>query len=359
MPSSINTNKSTFFTLRLASDAIHVLDQRALPREQRILKITTPDDMIGAIQDMSVRGAPAIGVAGAFGIVLSARGHRHLERGRLIEAVQNDAEWIREARPTAVNLMWAVDRMLIALEKLSAQADFDNDDIVRELEYEAQAIYDEDIATCNAIGEAGKHVIPSGSSVITCCNTGSLATAGYGTALGVIRSAWAEHKSLRVIPCETRPRLQGAKLTTWELQQDGIPFTLISDNMAAVVMRDGLPGAGPIACVIAGADRIAANGDSANKIGTYSLACLAKTHGIPFYIAAPLSTVDFNCPSGGDIPIEERAKEEMTHMGEIPITPDEITVYNPAFDVTPAELITGIITEKGLVTPENLKTLQG
>lgn len=342
--------QTTYFTIRLTGDAVEILDQRKLPQESTILRATSVDQLIGAIRDMAVRGAPAIGVAGAFGLVLSAQQNRHLELSRMIAEIQNDAEWIREARPTAVNLMWAVDRMLNFIQSRTWT---DSEDLLLELQYEAQAICDEDIATCHAIGEHGKHVIPAGSGVMTCCNTGSLATAGYGTALGVIRSAWAAHSNLHVYACETRPRLQGAKLTAWELQQDAIPFTLITDNMAAWVMKQK-----QVQCVIAGADRIAKNGDTANKIGTYALATLAKAHQIPFYIAAPLSTIDFACINGDGIPIEERDAAEMTQINAVQITPEGISVYNPAFDVTPAELITGIITEHGVFEANNLLPLE-
>ena len=346
----MSLTQATYFTLRLTSDAVEILDQRKLPHESSILRVTSVDHLIAAIRDMAVRGAPASGVAGAFGIVLSARQNRHLDLTKMIDAIQNDSAWIREARPTAVNLMWALDRMLKRIEK---QPWTDSDELLLELQYEAQAIHDEDIATCKAIGELGKHVIPSGSGVMTCCNTGSLATAGYGTALGVIRSAWAEHGDLHVYACETRPRLQGAKLTAWELKEDLIPFTLITDNMAAWVMKQK-----KVQCIIAGADRIARNGDTANKIGTYSLATLAKAHNIPFYIAAPVSTIDFASPNGGVIPIEERNASEMTQIDAIQIAPYGIEVYNPAFDVTPAELITGFITELGVYQPEQLEQIR-
>jgi methylthioribose-1-phosphate isomerase len=303
--------------IRWKGERLELLDQRLLPDQTVYVTCRTAADVARAIRDMVVRGAPAIGCAAAFGVVLS-RGSKESYRV------------LANSRPTAVNLFWALERMKKA----------------KDLEAEAKAIFDEDLAANRTMGKLGAALIPKGSTVLTCCNTGALATAGHGTALGVIRSAKA--KKISVIACETRPYLQGARLTAYECVQEGIPCTLITDNMAGHLMSRG-----EIDVVIVGADRIAANGDTANKIGTYSLAVLAKRHGIPFYVAAPLSTFDAKISSGKKIPIEERPPEEVTGYRGARWAPEGIAVRNPAFDVTPAELITAIITERGIVRRPN------
>jgi methylthioribose-1-phosphate isomerase len=299
--------------IRWRGDRLELLDQRLLPDKKVYVVCRTAEQVAKAIKDMVVRGAPAIGVAAAYGVVLgkgSAKAY----------------EVLRASRPTAVNLFWALERMKKA----------------RDLEAEARAIYQEDLAANRALGERGAELIPEAARVMTHCNTGALATAGHGTALGVIRSA--KGKNVSVIACETRPYLQGARLTAWECLQEGIPCTLITDSMAGHLMSRG-----EVDVVIVGADRIAANGDVANKIGTYSLAVMAKRHGVPFYVAAPLSTFDLAIPDGSQIPIEERPAEEVLGYRKVRWAPKGVRVRNPAFDVTPAELITGIISDKGVV----------
>jgi methylthioribose-1-phosphate isomerase len=301
--------------LRWKGDRLELLDQRALPDKTVYVTCRTAAEVAQAIRDMVVRGAPAIGCAAAFGVVLS--------RG-----TAESYELLAKSRPTAVNLFWALERM----EK------------AKELEAEALAIYHEDLAANRAMGKIGAALIPERARVMTHCNTGALATAGYGTALGVIRAS--KGKNITVIANETRPYLQGARLTAWELVQEGIPCTLITDSMAGHLMSKG-----EVDVIVVGADRIAANGDVANKIGTYTLAVVAKRHGIPFYVAAPLSTFDAKIPDGSHIPIEERPAHEVTGYRETRWAPQGVSVRNPAFDVTPAELITGIICEKGIASP--------
>jgi methylthioribose-1-phosphate isomerase len=299
--------------IRWRGDALELLDQRELPEKTVYVTCRTADEVARAIRDMVVRGAPAIGCAAAFGVVLS--------RGS-----QQAFEVLAKSRPTAVNLFWALDRM-----KNSGN-----------LEAEAKAIFDEDIAANRAMGKLGAALIPDRARVMTHCNAGALATAGYGTALGVIRSA--KSKIISVIACETRPYLQGARLTAWEMVQEGIPCTLITDSMAGHMLSRG-----EVDVIVVGADRIAANGDVANKIGTYALAVLARRHDIPFYVAAPLSTFDPRIPDGSHIPIEERSAAEVTGYRDMRWAPHGVQVRNPAFDVTPAELISGLITEVGVV----------
>jgi methylthioribose-1-phosphate isomerase len=308
--------------LRWKGDRLELLDQRALPDKTVYVTCRTAAEVAQAIRDMVVRGAPAIGCAAAFGVALS-------------KGSSESFEVLGKSRPTAVNLFWALERMKKA----------------KALEAEAIAIYDEDIAANRAMGKLGAELIPEGARVMTHCNTGALATAGYGTALGVIRSA--KDKKISVIANETRPYLQGARLTAWELVQEGIPCTLITDSMAGHLMSKG-----EVDVIIVGADRIAANGDVANKIGTYPLAVLAKRHGIPFYVAAPLSTFDAKIPDGSHIPIEERPAAEVTGYRDTRWAPQGVAVRNPAFDVTPAELVTGIICEKGVVLSPNREKIQ-
>jgi methylthioribose-1-phosphate isomerase len=304
--------------IRWHGDSLELLDQRRLPREVVYLSCHTPAEVASAIRDMVVRGAPAIGVSAAFGIALAAR------RGEDVPAA---AALLRASRPTAVNLGWALDRMLRASDYAE----------------EAQRIFDEDVAANRRIGRFGAELLGAKATVLTHCNAGALATAGYGTALGVIRAAIESGKRIAVFADETRPYLQGARLTAWELQQENIDVTLITDNMSGHFFQQGAFDA-----VIVGADRIAANGDTANKIGTYTVAVLANAHGVPFYVAAPWSTVDLACPDGSAIPIEERSAKEVTEMFGRSFAPEGVAVRHPAFDVTPAALITAIITDRGV-----------
>lgn len=309
--------------MKWADGCLLMLDQRLLPRQEVWLRLETLDSVVDSIKDMAVRGAPAIGVAAAYGMALAARAG----------VAQIDAATkLKASRPTAVNLFWAVDRIL-------SQAEWTFEPVLAE----AQKIEREDLECNLVIGRNGVELIKPGSTILTICNTGSLATAGHGTALGIIRSAHEAYGDIFVYSCETRPRQQGLRLTAWELMHDSIPFESIADGVAASLMRFG-----KVDCVIAGADRIAANGDTANKIGTYSLAALASFHGIPFYIAAPSSTLDPTLPNGSLIPIEERSASELTEIEGVKVAPDGCPVFNPAFDVTPGELISAIVTETGI-----------
>ncbi|HQA60247.1 MAG TPA: S-methyl-5-thioribose-1-phosphate isomerase, partial [Tepidanaerobacteraceae bacterium] len=290
---------------------------------------------------MVVRGAPAIGVAGAYGLVLAASEFIELPKEEFLEQMKESVNVIGNSRPTAVNLMWAVKRMEAIIEENKEKS---NVDIYKALLAEANTIEKEDLETNKAIARHGNEIVPENATILTHCNTGALATVGYGTALGVIREAYYSGKNIRVFVDETRPRLQGAKLTAWELVQEGIPATLIPDSVAPVLIRDG-----KIDLIIVGADRVASNGDTANKIGTYMLSQIAKDFNVPFYIAAPISTIDFEIASGEEIVIEERDSMEITHINGVRIAPEGIEVYNPAFDVTPNSNITGIITEKGII----------
>ena len=311
--------------IRWRGQSLELLDQRLLPGETHYVVCRTADEVAVAIRDMVVRGAPAIGVSAAFGLALAALDGSD---------VQAAAETLKCTRPTAVNLAWALQRMLKAFED------------GRNLTVEAEAMYAEDIAANRRIGQFGAALLGQQSTVLTHCNAGALATAGYGTALGVVRAAIEGGKSVAVFADETRPYLQGARLTAWELQQDGIDVTLITDNMSGHFFQQGTFDA-----VIVGADRIAANGDTANKIGTYTVAVLAEAHGVPFYVAAPVSTIDVSCPSGASIPIEERSRDEVVSMFGRTIAPEGVKVRHPAFDVTPARLITAIITDQGVLRP--------
>jgi methylthioribose-1-phosphate isomerase len=334
-------------------DHILLLDQTRLPREYGFVEIRRSEDLAEAIRTMIVRGAPAIGIAAAYGMYLGAKEIGSVDRVTFLSQLEAVAEMLRATRPTAVNLFWAIERMVSTVRQSN---EIDPARLVALLLAEAQAIHLSDLETCYRIGEQGLAVLPESPEklrIMTHCNTGGLATAGYGTALGVVRSAWRAGRLERVYAGETRPRLQGAKLTTWECIQETIPVTLITDSMAAHCMNQGR-----IDVVIVGADRIAANGDTANKIGTYGLALLAKAHQIPFYVAAPLSTVDFGLADGSQIPIEERDPSEIAHIEGEPICPAGTEFYNPAFDVTPAALITGVITEEGCVAPGELLALE-
>ncbi|MDY6806667.1 MAG: S-methyl-5-thioribose-1-phosphate isomerase [Cyanobacteriota bacterium] len=345
------TSTTKIYPVVWQSDRAILIDQTRLPNEYETVEISSASSMAKAIKTMIVRGAPAIGVAAGYGMYLGAREIQTSDRSIFLAELEKIGEMLAATRPTAVNLFWAIARML----KTARETDASVEQIKTVLLETAQTIREEDLKTCEAIGDNGLRVLPNSPdklNILTHCNAGSLATAGYGTALGVIRSAWREGKLARVYADETRPRLQGAKLTTWECVQEGIPVTLISDNMAAHCMKQGL-----IHAVVVGADRIAANGDAANKIGTYSLAIVAKAHNIPFFVAAPLSTVDFELADGGGIPIEERDSAEIYQVGKTRLCPEGVEFFNPAFDVTPAELIAAIITEKGAVKPEELKGL--
>jgi methylthioribose-1-phosphate isomerase len=327
-------------TIEWTAEGVVMIDQRRLPREEVFVTCRTYEDVAEAIRSMAIRGAPAIGVAAAMGVALG---------------VQQDADFetvcsaLAATRPTAVNLFWAIERMRRVHASLAAAS---RQERVRAMAAEAQQIRLEDIATCRAIGRNGAELVPDGKTVLTHCNAGALATAGYGTALGVIRAAVEAGKKIDVFAGETRPFLQGARLTAWELQQDGIRTTLITDNMAGHFLHSGR-----IGCVVVGADRIAANGDVANKVGTYSLAVLAKENGVPFYVAAPVSTFDLTLASGDLIPIERRAASEVTHVFGVPVAPENIAVENPAFDITPARYVAAIICERGVARPPYQQSL--
>ena len=319
--------------------SVRILDQTLLPLETVYKDCAEVEEVWEAIRSLRVRGAPAIGVAAAFGVALAASNSEAETADGLLADVERAAEYLATSRPTAVNLFWALDRMKKRASDLARKG---SDDIRGALKHEAQAILEEDLRLSRSIGRHGAALIQSGESVLTHCNAGGLATSGYGTALAVMFTANEQGKRLHVYANETRPLLQGSRLTAWELMRAGIPTTLICDSMAAHVMQSGRAQR-----VITGADRIAANGDAANKIGTYGLAVLAKAHGIPFHVAAPTTTIDLGTASGSDIPIEERAAEEVTEGFGARTAPVGVQVYSPAFDVTPAELITSIITEKG------------
>jgi methylthioribose-1-phosphate isomerase len=326
--------------VKWTGDALLLLNQRVLPLRESVTSVTQAQGVAHAIRTMVVRGAPAIGVAAAFGLVLAVQ---NANRRRLPwrEEFRKAAEELASTRPTAVNLFWAIDRMRKVAERLPDEPE----GAAYHLEKEAVAICEEDVATNRRMGAHGAKLLKAGS-VITHCNAGALATAGYGTALGVVKAAVAAGKKLHVYVDETRPFLQGARLTAWELRKDGIPCTLITDSMAAAILK-----AEKVQAAIVGADRIAGNGDVANKIGTYGLAVLCRAHKVPFYVAAPLSTIDPAVPTGKAIPIEERDGREVTHFLGTRIAPDGIPVFNPAFDVTPAKYVTAIVTEKGVLRP--------
>lgn len=334
-------------TIQWTDDGVVMIDQTRLPREQVFVTCRDYREVADAIRNMIIRGAPAIGVAAAMGVAIG-----------VLKADENDLDaqfdticsTLAATRPTAVNLFWAIDRM----KRVYAAASGGGIEHLRAaLVREAKQIYVEDIAINQAIGRNGAPLVPDGKTVLTHCNAGALATAGYGTALGVIRAAVEQGKNIDVYADETRPFLQGARLTVWELQKDNIPATLITDNMAGHFLRSG-----QIGCVIVGADRIAANGDVANKIGTYSVAVLAKENAVPFYVAAPISTLDLTLESGIQIPIEERAASEVTQVGGVTVAPDGVSVRNPAFDVTPERYVTAIITERGVARPPFKETLR-
>jgi methylthioribose-1-phosphate isomerase len=332
-------------TIEWKGDTVLMIDQRKLPASEVYVTCKTANDVAKAIKTMVIRGAPAIGVAAAMGIALGMKRSKATGTKQFTTEFQRTCELMAGTRPTAVNLFWAIERMKDTFAR-AAQAGEAVGSIAATLEAEARRIHDEDVASCRAMGTHGAALVPDDARILTHCNAGALATAGYGTALGVIRAAAEQGKRVAVFADETRPFLQGARLTAWELVKDGIDTTVITDNMAGAMMR-----LERIDLVVVGADRIAANGDVANKIGTYAVAVLAKEHGIPFYVAAPLSTIDLDTPDGGGIPIEERNDREVTHVGAARLTPEGARIRNPAFDVTPARYVTAIITEHGIARP--------
>ncbi len=326
-------------TIEFRNNTVYLLDQTRLPREVVVLELRRADEVVEAITSLRIRGAPAIGVAGAYALVLASLQADATDVAHLVALLREAAVTIGQARPTAVNLPWALQRLLRAGEGAATP-----EEARQVILAEARSIQQEDEEADRLIGVYGAPLIPQGGVVLTHCNTGALATAGQGTAFGILRTAWQQGRLRHVYATETRPVLQGSRLTAWELVQEGIPASLIVDSAAGTLMAQGR-----VHCVIVGADRIAANGDVANKIGTYTLAVLAREHGVPFYVAAPISSVDLSLPSGQAIPIEERPASEVTHLGGKAIAPEGVGVYNPAFDVTPHRLVTAVVTERGVV----------
>jgi methylthioribose-1-phosphate isomerase len=337
-------------TLEWTDNGVRFIDQTKLPMEETYVTCKTHEQVADVIRTMVVRGAPAIGVAAAMGIALGMKNSKAESVGELKQELDQICDVIGKTRPTAVNLFWAIQRMREKFERARVRP---LAQIKHELIEESKRMHAEDIAANQAMGRHGATLMPSEGGVLTHCNAGALATAGYGTALGVIRAAVEQGKKIHVYADETRPFLQGSRLTAWELMKDNIPTTVISDNMAGAMMRQGKIGA-----IVVGADRIAANGDVANKIGTYTVAVLAKEHGIPFYVAAPISTVDLACPDGSEIPIEQRNAREVTHIAGKQMVPDGVQIENPAFDVTPAKYVTAIITERGIAREPYQNSLQ-
>ncbi len=329
-------------TIAREGDVVVMIDQRKLPVQEVYVRCKTAAEVARAIRTMVIRGAPAIGVAAGWGIALGMRRSTATGTQKFAAEFQKTCDLMAATRPTAVNLFWAIEQMKHAFGA-GVQAGHSVDQLKDILDREAQKIHDDDLASCRAMGAFGASVVPADARILTHCNAGALATAGYGTALGVIRGAIEAGKTVAVFADETRPFLQGARLTAWELMRDGIDTTIITDNMSASLM-----GQGKVNFIVVGADRIAANGDTANKIGTYGVAVLAREHEIPFYVAAPLSTIDLRTPDGDHIPIEERSGREVTHAGGTQVTPAGAKVWNPGFDVTPHRFIAGIITEKGI-----------
>jgi len=338
-------------TIEWHDDTVVMIDQRKLPVAEIYVRCRSAQEVARAIKTMVIRGAPAIGVAAAMGLALGLRNSKTTGTQKLAAEFYKMCEVMAATRPTAVNLFWAIERMKKAFAA-GAAAGESVDQIKDRLEAEARQIHDEDVASCRTMGAHGAALVPDRARVLTHCNAGALATAGYGSALGVIRAAVAQGKHVTVLADETRPFLQGARLTAWELLRDGIETTVITDNMAGSLMRES-----QIDLVIVGADRIAANGDVANKIGTYTVAVLAKEHDLPFYVAAPTSTIDLATPDGAHIPIEERDQREVTHLGSSRITPEGALIRNPAFDVTPHRYISGIITETGVFRAPYVESL--
>ncbi len=340
------TFESKIKTIEWVDNHSRMIDQTVLPYEFKTVDIKTAEEMYAAIKNMIIRGAPAIGIAGAHGVALAAIELSNIitNREEFNKKLKEKAEYLKSSRPTAVNLQWAVDKLM---QKAIENNDLSTKQTAEILKNYAIQLENEDIEINKKIGEFGSKVVKKGATILTHCNAGALATVGYGTALGVVRSAFEKDPSIKVFADETRPRQQGARLTTFELTMDNIPTTLITDGMCSYFMEKGL-----IDMVVVGADRIASNGDTANKIGTYTVAIAAKYHNIPFYIAAPLSTIDVNIQSGKEIPIEERSHDEVTQINGDWICAKEVNIINPGFDVTPNELITGIITEKGILYPD-------
>src|SRR5438132_2921653 len=339
--------------VKWTDEGVAMLDQRLLPIEETWLIFKTYTEVAAGITDMVVRGAPAIGVSAAYGFALGAKSFVGTTVADLEDELEFISEVLAKTRPTAVNLFWAIDRMNRTFQRAKSEGKSVSE-IKQVLLEDAKAIHEEDIESQRMIAKFGGELIEDNSTVLTHCNAGALATGGvWGTALGVIRGAVDQGKHIAVIADETRPYLQGARLTAWELMQDDIPVTLITDNMSGHVMKKGR-----VQAVVVGSDRIAANGDVANKIGTYMVAVLARRHGIPFYVAAPLSTIDLNCPTGDDIPIEERYPREITHVRDVQLAPEGISVSNYAFDVTPNEFVTAIITEKGVARAPYTESLR-
>ena len=337
--------KQTVETIEWTPDGVVMIDQTKLPRETVFVTCRTYREMADAIRNMVIRGAPAIGVAGAMGVALGV-----LESEDLDTEIPVICDTLARTRPTAVNLFWAIDRMKNLYDSIRT---LPLPEIRNRMVAEAKLVREEDIAINEAMGANGAPLVPDGKTVLTHCNAGALATAGFGTALGVIRAAVREGKKIDVFVDETRPFLQGTRLTAWELQRDGIQTTIITDNMAGHFLKSGR-----IGCVVVGADRIAANGDVANKVGTYSVAVLAKENNVPFYVAAPISTLDLTLESGDQIPIEQRPEKEVTHLGGVHLAPEGVSVANPAFDVTPNRYVTAIITEKGVARAPFNKSLR-
>jgi methylthioribose-1-phosphate isomerase len=340
-------------TIEMQPDAVVMIDQRKLPAQEVYVHCKTPNEVARAIKTMVIRGAPAIGVAAAMGIALGMRKSKAQGTRQFAVEFNKSCDLMAGTRPTAVNLFWAIARMKRSFGA-GVQAGESVEEIKDRLEREAQAIHDEDVESCKAMGRFGADVVPQHARILTHCNAGALATAGYGTALGVIRAAAEQGKVAQVFADETRPFLQGSRLTAWELVRDNIPTTIIAESMAGPLMKKG-----DVDFVVVGADRIAANGDVANKIGTYTVAMMAHAHGVPFYVAAPLSTIDLETPTGDAIPIEQRNAREITHFGPTRVAPEGASVWNPVFDVTPARLVAGIITEKGIVRPPFDESLRG
>lgn len=331
---------ASFLAIEFTDGVLRLLDQRVLPLQKTYFDCKTLSEVVFAIKDMVVRGAPAIGATAGYGMVIGAMA---LGESLTVDALVEIKAILDASRPTAVNLMWATERVVSSVKASGVHG---SEEILSHIKAVADSIYEEDAISCKRMAEYGNTLIREGDTILTHCNTGALATVAYGTALGVIREAHFTGKNIKVYADETRPRLQGAKLTAWELMEEGIPSTLIADSVAATLIRDG-----KIDMVIVGADRIAGNGDTANKIGTFMLSVVAKAYGVPFYIAAPTTTIDFDMASGGEIEIETRDAEEVTHTFGVRVAPEGMDVYNPAFDVTPNENITAIITDKGIVYP--------
>jgi len=340
-------------TIERQPDAVVMIDQRKLPGQEIYVRCKTAQEVARAIKTMVIRGAPAIGVAAAMGIALGMQRSKASGTRQFAVEFTKLCDLMAATRPTAVNLFWAIDRMKKSFAA-GVQAGQSVEELKDRLEREAQMIHDEDLESCRAMGRFGAEVVPAQARILTHCNAGALATAGYGTALGVIRAAAELGKVVQVFADETRPFLQGARLTAWELVRDNVPTTVITESMAGPLMRQG-----DVDFVVVGADRIAANGDVANKIGTYTVAMMAQAHQVPFYVAAPLSTIDLATPDGDHIPIEQRHTREVTHLGSTRLAPEGASVWNPAFDVTPHRLIAGIITERGIARPPYHVSLPG